>query len=59
LGYQGVDKDSWLLHMIAKKGIDLFLRLLQVGGLEQLAQQLQQIFVCEALKAGSGNWALN
>ena len=54
-----MDKDSWLVHMIAKKGIGLFLRLLQVGGLEQLAQQLQQIFVCEALKAGSGNWALN
>ncbi len=49
----------WLLRMIAKKGIGLFLRLLQVGGLGQLARQLRQIFVCEPLKAGSKNWALN
>ena len=49
----------WLLRMIAKKGIGLFLRLLQASGLVQLAQQLRKIFVCEPLKAGSGNWALN
>jgi IS5 family transposase len=49
----------WLLRMIAKKGIGLFLRLLQVGGLGQLARQLRQIFVCEQLKVGSRNWALN
>jgi hypothetical protein len=45
--------------MIAKKGIGLFLRLLQACGLGQLARQLRQIFVCEPLKAGSRNWALN
>jgi IS5 family transposase len=49
----------WLLRMIAKKGIGLFLRLLQASGLGQLARQLRQIFVCEPLKAGSRNWALN
>jgi hypothetical protein len=42
-----------------EKGHRPFLRLLQVGGLGQLARQLRQIFVCEPLKAGSKNWALN
>ena len=49
----------WLLRMIAKKGVGLFLRLLQAGGLGQLARQLRPIFVCEPLKAGAKNWALN
>jgi IS5 family transposase len=49
----------WLLRMIVEKGIGLFLRLLQVRGLGQLARQLRQVFVCEPLKAGSKNWALN
>jgi hypothetical protein len=48
----------WLLRMIVKKGIGLFLRLLPVG-LGRFAQQLRQIFACEPLKDESGNWALN
>ena len=31
----------WLLHMIVKKGISLFLRLLQVSGLGERGHQLR------------------
>ena len=47
----------WLLRMIAKKGIGLFLRLLQVFELGQIALQLRQIFVSQPLKLGPMNWA--
>jgi IS5 family transposase len=46
----------WLLRMIAKKGISLFLRLLQVSGLGQLVRQLRQICVSEPLRSGYMNW---
>ena len=48
----------WLLRMILKKGIGLFLRLLQVAELGQIALQLRQIFISPQLKSGSMNAAL-
>jgi transposase, IS5 family len=48
----------WLLRMIVKKGIGLFLRLLQVAALGQIALQLRQIFISPQLKSGSMNSAL-
>ena len=48
----------WLLRMIAKKGIGLFLRLLQVAALGQLALQLRQIFISPQLKSSSMNLAM-
>jgi IS5 family transposase len=48
----------WLLRMILKKGIDLFLCLLQVAALGQIAQQLRQIFISPQLRSGSMNSAL-
>ena len=48
----------WLLRMIVKKGIGLFLRLLQVAALGQIALQLRQIFLSPQLKSGSMNSAL-
>jgi hypothetical protein len=44
--------------MIVKKGIGLFLRLLQVAVLGQIALQLRQIFISPQLKSGSMNSAL-
>ena len=48
----------WLLRMIAKKGIGLFLPLLPVADLEKLALQLRQIFVSKPVRPGSMNWAM-
>jgi IS5 family transposase len=48
----------WLLRMIVKKGIGLFLRLLQVAVLGQIALQLRQIFISPQLKSGSMNSVL-
>jgi hypothetical protein len=48
----------WLLHMIAKKGIGLSLRLLQEAALGQIAMQLRQIFILPQLKSGSMNSTL-
>ncbi len=50
--------NRWLLRMIVKKGIGLFLRLLQVAALRQIAQQLRQIFSSPKLRSGSMNSAL-
>jgi hypothetical protein len=47
----------WLLRIIAKKGIGLFLRLLHVAGLEKIALQLPQIFISKPLRPCSMNWA--
>ena len=48
----------WLLRMIVKKGIGLFLHLLQVAALGQIALELWQIFISPQLKSGSMNSAL-
>jgi len=48
----------WLLRMIAKKGIGLFLRLLQVAALGQLVRQLRQIFISKPLRSGYMNLEL-
>jgi IS5 family transposase len=47
-----------LLHMIAKKSINLFLRHLEVLGLGQLARQSRQILMSKPLRSGSMNWAV-
>jgi IS5 family transposase len=41
----------WLLRMIVKKGIGLFLRLLQVTGLAEFARALCQMLMSNQLKS--------
>ena len=41
----------WLLRMIVKKGIGLFLRLLQVTGLAEFARALRQMLMSNQLKS--------
>ena len=48
----------WLLRMIAKKGIGLFLRLLQVAALGQIVRQVRQIFISKPLRSGYMNLEL-
>jgi IS5 family transposase len=45
----------WLLRMIVKKGISLFLRLLLSPGLEELGHRLRQFFMAPSVKSGSMN----
>jgi IS5 family transposase len=47
----------WLLRMIVKKGISLFLRLLQVTGLAEFARALRQILMSNQLKSSAMHWA--
>jgi IS5 family transposase len=42
----------WLLRMIAKKGIGLFLRLLQASGMGHIGRQLREIFIDKSGKSG-------
>jgi IS5 family transposase len=49
----------WLLRMIAKKGIGLFLRLLQASGLGHIGHQLREIFVDKSAKSGAMRLALS
>jgi IS5 family transposase len=42
----------WLLRMIAKKGIGLFLRLLQASGLGHIGHQLREFFVDKSATPG-------
>jgi IS5 family transposase len=48
----------WLLRMIAKKGIGLFLRLLQASGLGHIGRQLREIFIDKSAKSGAMRLAL-
>jgi IS5 family transposase len=48
----------WLLRMIAKKGIGLFLRLLQASGLGHIGRQLREIFINKSAKSGAMRLAL-
>ena len=51
----------WLLRMIVKKGLSLFLRLLQVAGLTDftnLQRKLRLILNVNPSKVGSMNWAV-
>ena len=48
----------WLLRMIVKKGIGLFLRLLQVGGLGQIGRQWREIFIDKSSKSDAMRLAL-
>jgi IS5 family transposase len=48
----------WLLRMIAKKGIGLFLRLLQTSGLGHIGHQLREIFIDKSAKSGAMRLAL-
>jgi transposase, IS5 family len=48
----------WLLRMIVKKGISLFLGLLFSTGLGELGQRLRQIFMGPSVKSGSMNLTL-
>jgi IS5 family transposase len=48
----------WLLRMIAKKGIDLFLRLLQASGMGHIGRQLREIFIDKSAKSGAMRLAL-
>jgi hypothetical protein len=43
----------WLLRMIAKKGIGLFLRLLQASGLGHIGRQLREIFIDKSSTPGA------
>jgi IS5 family transposase len=43
----------WLLRMIAKKSIGLFLRLLQASGLGHIDRQLREIFTDKSSKSGA------
>jgi len=48
----------WLLRMIVKKGLDLFLRLLQAAGLidfSDLQRKLRGIFSVKSINSGSMN----
>ena len=51
----------WLLRMIVKKGLSLFLRLLQAAGLidlSDLQRKLRGIFTVNPSNSGSINWAV-
>jgi IS5 family transposase len=51
----------WLLRMIVKKGLSLFLRLLQAAGLTDftdLQRKLREIFSVNPNKSGSMNWVV-
>jgi IS5 family transposase len=51
----------WLLRMIVKKGLSLFLRLLQAAGwtdFSDLQRKLRGIFAVKPSKSGSMNWAV-
>ena len=51
----------WLLRMIVKKGLSLFLRLLQAAGLTDftdLQRKLRLILSVNSTKSGSMNWAV-
>lgn len=51
----------WLLRMIVKKGLGLFLRLLQAAGLtgfSDLQRKLQGIFTVNPSNSGSINWVV-
>ena len=48
----------WLLRMIIKKGIGLFLRLLQAAGLTDLQRKLRQILTVNPTNSVSMNWAI-
>jgi IS5 family transposase len=43
----------WLLRMIAKKGIGLFLRLLQASGMGHIGRQLREIFIDKSATPGA------
>jgi IS5 family transposase len=43
----------WLLRMIAKKGIGLFLRLLQASGMGHIGRQLREFFVDKSATPGA------
>ena len=47
----------WLLRMIVKKGIGLFLRLLQATGLSDFALALRQMLMANQLKSSAIHWA--
>jgi len=47
----------WLLRMIVKKGIGLFLRLLQLTGLHDFARALRKIIMSNQLKSSAMHWA--
>jgi hypothetical protein len=44
--------------MIAKKGIGLFLRLLQASGMGHIGRQLREIFIDKSAKSGAMRLAL-
>jgi IS5 family transposase len=48
----------WLLRMIIKKGVGLFLRLLQAVGLTDLQRKLRQIFTVNPANSASINWVM-
>jgi hypothetical protein len=48
----------WLLRMIAKKGICLFLRLLQASGLGHIGRHLREIFIDKSTKSSAMRLAL-
>ena len=48
----------WLLRMIIKKGIGLFLRLLQTAGLTDLQRKLRQILTANPTNSVSMNWLM-
>ena len=48
----------WLLRMIIKKGIGLFLRLLQAAGLTDLQRKLRQILTANPTNSVSMNWLM-
>jgi IS5 family transposase len=48
----------WLLRMIAKKGIGLFLRLLHASGLGHIGRQLREFFIDKSSKSGAMRLAL-
>ena len=45
----------WLLPIMVKKGISLFLRLLLSTGLGELGHRLRQFFIGPTVKSGSMN----
>jgi IS5 family transposase len=44
---------SWLLRMIAKKGIGLYLRLLQTSGLAHIGHHLREFFIDKSAKSSA------
>jgi hypothetical protein len=48
----------WLLRMIVKKGLGLFLRLLQAAGLTDLQRKLRGIFTVNPSNSASMNWVV-